>query len=468
MRIGRMGVEEIKFLPEHEAICASIKCDRTLRFGKTVKSRIFHLDADGKPVIPRKMEPFDVAQIMAEKQLDKLSDVIRNQSDNTDCLELSFDALGRIDSIIKLRNNQLADTPGGCPQTKIFYGNNGLISRIMPLDKEGMSTTNNPLGIAAIDFWYDRKGLTDVLFLNQNMNPATAKVFDVSRVSLEYDRYGHLTWTRLYNENNKLTVSPLFGCAVIHQKHSPQGYLLLQEHFGSDLQRIGNRGAYCVRFLHEKHDDRIVYCERYFDKDGETPIVPSGMGYHMLKNTLNFRRQIIEQATYDLDCKTLMSNVDGVARMVVRYNAMGQPERIRRYDSKNKLVVEIVDVNGEAHVPLRVFSNTRGRWGLQDNDVIVAVDGVLCLGDEELTKEKTAPLNPFKKVKVARFDPLWQSFEIKDASIPVDDDNEPASIDLRLVPLGVFSTIRTLALSPPVGPVRKDVDPVLTLPFPNK
>ena len=453
-RMSRMGIEEMTFLPAASAKCATIKIDRTARFGKIVKSRLSILDENGDPMIPKPIDSFTHDELSKAKQSDVMAasvNLSKLPSDDSDGVEVSLDEMGRIERVSKLRNGRLSDNAFWCAQSKIAYGENGLISRIVLEDKDGI-VSSNVFGIAAIDFRYDRKGLTDEIFLGVDMKPVGAKFVDVARMSFEYDRYGHVTWTRLYNEKNELTVSSQLGGAVIHQEYSPLGEPLLFECFDEKMQRIPKVGTlvYVAKYSYQKLDDCRVVVERFFGKDGSTPVVSPEPGYHMMRNVFNLRGQPLDQSTYDIDCKTLRSDKNGgLARMVMQYDPNGQPERLRWYDCNNKLVMEQVDVdrNGCVDVPIRVLGDTYGRWGLQDFDVVVSVNDVFCLGDVELTETCMSQPNVAKKITVVRFgqmfgQPFWG---LQEGVIPVEDDGSPVRFDVTYVPLKAFVKIREAA-----------------------
>ena len=73
------------------------------------------------------------------------------------------------------------------------------------------------------------------------------------------------------------------------------------------------------------------------------------------------------------------------------------PVRISRTTNNiRKSVLDTVSV-----IPCRFFNRTNVRWGLQDNDVIVDVNGTLCLGDEELMKEKRCRQIPSRRLQLS-------------------------------------------------------------------
>ena len=90
-----------------------------------------------------------------------------------------------------------------------------------------------------------------------------------------------------------------------------------------------------------------------------------------------------------------------------------------------------------------VLRDTYERWGLQDLDVVVSVNGMFCLGDAELTEKIMGQSNVAKKVTVARAEQF--GFELKECVIPIDDDGVPVRLEANNVPLSMFVEIRKVA-----------------------
>lgn len=352
-RVGTHGCEYVKMRPAIMGKVAEVKIDRELGFGKVVKSTLRFLDADGNPAAPSyNTEP-------------TLKGVVNQNKANCDMLEFELDEYGRVKLLRGLGRGALIAT------TKISYGENGLISLFA-----------SDAGGAAIE--YGDVGVSGMTLLGPDMMSTNFSNSEVSRVAFVYDDYGRQKWIRFFSASGELRVWKHLGVniAALHCEYAPNGDLILEEGFDEHMNLVN-----CQKYIYERRGGITSTSVLLFGKDGETPI-ENEAGYHKQVVTKNSVGQLLEISFYRLDGQTLALNESGFARMKVCFNEGMRISGVKYFDEDDNLLVEIKTDNAREFVPMVRFRLVN-LFGLKDGDVLVAVNGRLCLGNPELAESLT-------------------------------------------------------------------------------
>ncbi len=256
-------------------------------------------------------------------------------------LEYELDDKGRVLTERYIRQEQEpgkemrvvpAATPSGVGGMRFTYGENGLISTVTSIDKEGNAVMNDNQW-AQVTIGYDHNGNANSFhYLDTWGNPCT-NGYGYSRSTTTHDERGNEIEDRFFDIEGRICSNKLFGAARIVYTYSAQGAIASMSTYDTTGKLCpGPEGYARVNFTYNQQGE--LARESYLDTNGEPCLNVEGIAHRELE--YNEQGKIILRKHLGTDGKPC-TNRDGVAQERSVYDEQGNQTEQAFYDVQGNL-----------------------------------------------------------------------------------------------------------------------------------